>query len=466
MPEFYMTLLDFVPNSNFLPNGDMEANSYWAGSGDSSSHSYVTNYKVDGLRSMKFQYESLISQDFTFYTFVDCTGGKVTVDADTIFINDVNRDDGGFKVYKDYGSNYFGDDLQIQFEFQYIASDTEGAFHFFLSNDTGYRDFPSGDEIQVEFKNYGGNLRMNLLHDDKKKTYQETLPSSGTRYYLTLSKGSGLVQLSIYSDAYRTNMLGSKSTAVRSVDHRYLFGASISYNKWSYSSFTAKIENLYFDNIPAQPYLYHKDGGVQLEVGTPYYFEFWILAEQAGQSLKAQLTTHDESSIFLTRSLDLITGHWQHFAEAFTVSVPTSDFMVKFLIDTQTECTFYFDAVKIRTEETWKEAGVIQIYPEFKNYKKITVNIKSDHRSRGGKLFSYKWADHARFEIPLSYVANSNASVINSWWAKGNPLLLKIYSGGVWETNSVSFTNRQQPLTTRPKPYGQYWNGMLELEGI
>lgn len=55
MPEFYMTLLDFDPGSNYLPNGDMEADSYWEGSGDQCSYGYVESNFQYGARSFVFE---------------------------------------------------------------------------------------------------------------------------------------------------------------------------------------------------------------------------------------------------------------------------------------------------------------------------------------------------------------------------------------------------------------------------
>jgi hypothetical protein len=53
--EYHIAAFNFYPGSNGLLNGNMEANSYWSGSGSQSSYWYSNSLSYFGSRSLAFQ---------------------------------------------------------------------------------------------------------------------------------------------------------------------------------------------------------------------------------------------------------------------------------------------------------------------------------------------------------------------------------------------------------------------------
>jgi hypothetical protein len=62
--EFYIAGYNFPVNSNHLPNGNMEANSYWAGSLDIGSMSYISSGYFYGSRSLQFSIGEIEQVDY------------------------------------------------------------------------------------------------------------------------------------------------------------------------------------------------------------------------------------------------------------------------------------------------------------------------------------------------------------------------------------------------------------------
>ncbi len=90
--------------------------------------------------------------------------------------------------------------------------------------------------------------------------------------------------------------------------------------------------------------------------------------------------------------------------------------------------------------------------------------IKSDHRSKGGKHYLYKWGDFKKIKYDLKLMPASDTALINSWFDTNAELLLFITSDSVTEVHSVMIMNDETPLAKVQKPYTDLYNGKLELE--
>lgn len=156
-------------------------------------------------------------------------------------------------------------------------------------------------------------------------------------------------------------------------------------------------------------------------------------------------------------------GQWVEFSSVLTATLGMSGGVLRFAylsVSDSSDCMF--DGIKF---EDYRDPalGVLQIYPEW-DMKRYTKQNRADHRTKGGKLYSYQWGDYERFEIPLDYVPQSKAAIINSWWQTDALIYLKIYSGGVWEVNTCHLMNTSAPFSKRMKPYTVYRTGDLQLE--
>jgi hypothetical protein len=108
-------------------------------------------------------------------------------------------------------------------------------------------------------------------------------------------------------------------------------------------------------------------------------------------------------------------------------------------------------------------ATAIQLYPEY-DFKDATKIIESKHRTPTGRQYNYKWGNYERFEFSLNYVAEANASVVNSWWDSRTELLFFITSDTNTDVYSVMIMNKDNPLLGFNKPYDVYRKGKLILE--
>lgn len=109
-------------------------------------------------------------------------------------------------------------------------------------------------------------------------------------------------------------------------------------------------------------------------------------------------------------------------------------------------------------------SDAVTLYPEF-DYKAEKKQKRSDHRTRSGKLYSYKWYDVQKFDFDLSWVNESISGIINSWFDARTELLFFITSGGSTEVHSVMIMNDETPMSEFQKPYQNYYKGTIKLEG-
>jgi hypothetical protein len=186
--------------------------------------------------------ESADSQDFTAYTEIDNTG-KVEVYSNYIDINSVAPKDGGFRVYQDFGADYFTD-FSIDYEWVWQGSGLEGSIWTWLSNSTDFRIFADYDEIQVEYKHWGySQLTFNLYHNYYNDSQAISLPQPETTFYCTLARSNGTATFDVYSDSNRTNNIVSLSRSGNNVPLRYFHAAGQGSHPYYASTMTCEVRN-------------------------------------------------------------------------------------------------------------------------------------------------------------------------------------------------------------------------------
>lgn len=108
---------------------------------------------------------------------------------------------------------------------------------------------------------------------------------------------------------------------------------------------------------------------------------------------------------------------------------------------------------------------VIDLHPE----RNLTLNDElflGEHQTIGGANPSYKWGFNKKWKLPLEYLEENEALLINQWWQDTKPLLF------TWDTSDttaqfiVTMTNNQTPITQFNKPYHDNWRGTLELSAF
>jgi hypothetical protein len=96
------------------------------------------------------------------------------------------------------------------------------------------------------------------------------------------------------------------------------------------------------------------------------------------------------------------------------------------------------------------------------DYKRQDRQILSEHLSRSGRRYTYKWGDIQKRQFSVRFLSSATASIINSWWQNNVSLILQ-ESGSV-EVFSCKLANESSPIGQFEKPYNDQYRGTLELE--
>jgi len=165
-------------------------------------------------------------EDFTTYTEVD-EDNDITVSQNQITVDTMRRDAASY-VHKDFGSGAFGD-FEIQFEATCSAVSGNGASVVVLGlTNSGFthEDALQNNEGILVYFYYSSYLSptdqvvalMRGSDQTQDLYYFSSIPST---FYFTLTRSGSTVDLKIYSDAARTNLLDTLTVSDGTV-YRYL----------------------------------------------------------------------------------------------------------------------------------------------------------------------------------------------------------------------------------------------------
>ena len=108
---------------------------------------------------------------------------------------------------------------------------------------------------------------------------------------------------------------------------------------------------------------------------------------------------------------------------------------------------------------------VIELTPE-RNLRLRDELFVGDHQTIGGANPSYKWGFNKKWNLPLEYVEENQALLLNQWWQDTRPLLFTWDTSDTTQQFIVTMTNNQTPMTQFNEPYHDNWRGTLELSAF
>lgn len=103
----------------------------------------------------------------------------------------------------------------------------------------------------------------------------------------------------------------------------------------------------------------------------------------------------------------------------------------------------------------------LQFDPEF-DIQNRTKKNQSEHRTRSGKQFTYKWGSVYAFKFGVKFVDSSFASTVNAWWLDNRNLYFTEENSGV--VYFVRIMNQSVPIKEYIMPYDTFYSGVIELE--
>lgn len=198
-----------------------------------------TEIKTDYISCSEITFENLLA-----YTEVD-PSSKITVTSTRVTAIDLVMDETAY-VYKDKGANFF-DALDIEFVVKLTAGDVAGRIGVLhLANTIVDAQHVTDTDPAVVFRQQSGpayyiRLSRGLLAATDTYTCSINVP-----YYCTLLRAAGndTIELKIYSDEARTNLLHTLSVSGFGVTkHRYIFTIS-SRNEPDNERMSAYCENI------------------------------------------------------------------------------------------------------------------------------------------------------------------------------------------------------------------------------
>jgi len=103
----------------------------------------------------------------------------------------------------------------------------------------------------------------------------------------------------------------------------------------------------------------------------------------------------------------------------------------------------------------------IQFDPEFDITNRSSKN-QSEHRTRGGKQFTYRWGGVVAFKFGIRFVDSSFASTLNQWWIDNRDIKFAEDSSHI--VYSLRMINEKPPIREYISPYDTLYSGVVELE--
>ena len=119
-------------------------------------------------------------------------------------------------------------------------------------------------------------------------------------------------------------------------------------------------------------------------------------------------------------------------------------------------------------DDVLTQTDLITLYPEFDFIEESRLPA-ARHRTQGGVLHTYQWTRHWAWRVPLRFLSNSHADLINWWWVNGFALAFMLDTSDQNTVYTAKIVNETQPIGSKIKPYALNaggWAGVLELESL
>jgi hypothetical protein len=105
------------------------------------------------------------------------------------------------------------------------------------------------------------------------------------------------------------------------------------------------------------------------------------------------------------------------------------------------------------------------LHPEW-SLEDQSALLQAQHRTESGRLQSVGWGRYRAFTVPLRWLSQTEADVLNWWWAAQAPLAFSLDSSDSAAAWVCRITNPRQPVNRRMSPYADRWSGSVTLESL
>lgn len=123
------------------------------------------------------------------------------------------------------------------------------------------------------------------------------------------------------------------------------------------------------------------------------------------------------------------------------------------------------DGVRVIIDDVITEIDPIPLHPEW-GFRDRMDREREIQRTRGGDLHTWKWPTFGGWTVPLPYLTDSHAALINWWWEQDLALAFTLNTSDAETVHLVKITNDRRPIDSLVKPYHNIWKGTLTLETL
>lgn len=116
-------------------------------------------------------------------------------------------------------------------------------------------------------------------------------------------------------------------------------------------------------------------------------------------------------------------------------------------------------------DDVLTEVDALSLHPDWSLEERERV-VRAHHRAPAGRLYQYTWHRHAEFRVPLRWLTGSQAALLNWWWEAQLELAFTPDGADPAAVQLCRIVNDRQPIGRRMRPYGDLWQGRLELAGL
>lgn len=92
--------------------------------------------------------------------------------------------------------------------------------------------------------------------------------------------------------------------------------------------------------------------------------------------------------------------------------------------------------------------------------------LQAQHRTQSGRLQAVTWGRYWALSLPLRWLSDQDAGLLNWWWELRAPLAFTLDSSDAAAVRVCRITNPRQPISRRMRPYADRWSGSLTLESL
>ena len=126
---------------------------------------------------------------------------------------------------------------------------------------------------------------------------------------------------------------------------------------------------------------------------------------------------------------------------------------------------YFVSSFGLIIDDVLTQIDLIIIHPEY-SFLEQARTIQTQHRSIGGEYRVSVWEKYFAYSIPLRFLSNSHADLINWWWENKFNLVFTLNTSDSESMYITQIVNQQQPIGKRIRPYNDLWEGVIQLESI